>query len=92
MIPRAENGCFIKTARTRSSVAPHGDWINMVSNFNLTWKNACSEILNYVCSTVVNLFFDRRVNLLTSPSSRNALRAPSSKSEKHPWFGASGLV
>ena len=41
----AENGCFIKT-RTVGSY--NGEWINMVSNFNLTWKSACLEMLNYV--------------------------------------------
>ena len=43
----AENGCFIKT---RAVGSYNGEWINMVSNFNLTWKSACLEILNYVCS------------------------------------------
>ena len=42
----AENGCFIKT---RAVGSYNGEWINMVSNFNLTWKSACLEILNYVC-------------------------------------------
>ncbi|KAL0953061.1 hypothetical protein HGRIS_007261 [Hohenbuehelia grisea] len=41
----AENGCFIKTRPTRGQP---GTWINMVSNFNLTWKSACLEILHYV--------------------------------------------
>jgi len=35
----AENGCFIRTRR--------GEWIDMVANFNLSWKAACLEILNY---------------------------------------------
>ncbi|KAF8884515.1 glycosyltransferase family 20-domain-containing protein [Infundibulicybe gibba] len=43
----AENGCFIKTRPTRGS-ASTGEWISVVSNFNLTWKSACLEILNYV--------------------------------------------
>ena len=42
----AENGCFIKTRPTRAS--PEPTWVNMVANFNLTWKAACLEILNYV--------------------------------------------
>jgi hypothetical protein len=41
----AENGCFIKT---RAVGSYKGEWINLVSNFNLTWKSACLEILNYV--------------------------------------------
>lgn len=36
----AENGCFVRPG--------FGEWINMVSNFNLTWKAACVEILGYV--------------------------------------------
>lgn len=50
---RAENGCFIKTRAVASGINASaktygGEWINMVSNFNLTWKSACLEILNYV--------------------------------------------
>ena len=48
----AENGCFIKT---RAVGSYNGEWINMVSNFNLTWKSACLEILNYVCSLTLSL-------------------------------------
>jgi len=40
----AENGCFIKTLPNRKEGS---QWINMVVNFNLTWKTACVEILNY---------------------------------------------
>ncbi|KAG5636272.1 hypothetical protein H0H81_008558 [Sphagnurus paluster] len=53
----AENGCYIKTIKdtptpaSRSLSPPRaqtgGEWINMVANFNLTWKSACLEILNY---------------------------------------------
>lgn len=58
-IPRvgivAENGCFVKmrgaitsgATETRSK-ATEGEWVSMVSNFNLTWKSSCLEILNYV--------------------------------------------
>ena len=42
----AENGCFIKTLPTREHIS---EWISMVANFNLSWKGACMEILNYVC-------------------------------------------
>ena len=45
LILSAENGCFIKTRVVGNR---GGDWINMVANFNLTWKSACLEILNYV--------------------------------------------
>jgi len=41
----AENGCFIKTLPTREHPS---EWISMVANFNLSWKGACMEILNYV--------------------------------------------
>ena len=43
---RAENGCFIKPLPDRDGNAP---WINVVANFNLTWKAACIELLQYVC-------------------------------------------
>ena len=45
MTCRAENGCFIKPLPDRDGNAP---WINVVANFNLTWKAACSELLQYV--------------------------------------------
>jgi trehalose 6-phosphate synthase/phosphatase len=44
-ILRAENGCFVRPRPDRGGSAP---WINMVANFNLTWKNSCLEILQYV--------------------------------------------
>ncbi|KAI5891466.1 uncharacterized protein SCHCODRAFT_02629180 [Schizophyllum commune H4-8] len=48
-IPRlgiiAENGCFIKTLGSGPNNT--GEWINMVANFNLTWKASALEILNY---------------------------------------------
>jgi trehalose-6-phosphatase len=43
---RAENGCFVKPIPGKSG---ESSWITMVANFNLTWKNTCIEILNYVC-------------------------------------------
>ncbi|TCD64575.1 hypothetical protein EIP91_003902 [Steccherinum ochraceum] len=53
----AENGCFIKTRPTRS-----GDsrWMNMVSNFNLTWKAPCLEILQYFTERTPNSFIEER--------------------------------
>ena len=41
----AENGCFIKTRPGRNG---ESTWLNMVANFNLTWKADCMEILQYV--------------------------------------------
>lgn len=56
----AENGCFIKTIKARSSTSPHGDWINMVASFNLTWKSACLEILNYFTERTPGSFVEER--------------------------------
>ena len=41
----AENGCFIKPLPDRDG---NSAWINVVANFNMTWKAACMEILQYV--------------------------------------------
>ena len=46
MVASAENGCFIKTLGSGPNNT--GEWINMVANFNLTWKTSALEILNYV--------------------------------------------
>ncbi|EKM52411.1 glycosyltransferase family 20 protein [Phanerochaete carnosa HHB-10118-sp] len=53
----AENGCFIKTRSDR-----HGEagWVNMVANFNLTWKGACLEILNYFSERTPGSFIEER--------------------------------
>ncbi|KDQ50611.1 glycosyltransferase family 20 protein [Jaapia argillacea MUCL 33604] len=53
----AENGCFIKPRPGRTGSAP---WINMVSNFNLTWKSACIEILNYFTERTPGSFVEER--------------------------------
>jgi len=53
----AENGCFIKT---RAVGSYNGEWINMVSNFNLTWKSACLEILNYFTERTPGSFIEER--------------------------------
>ncbi|KII83794.1 glycosyltransferase family 20 protein [Plicaturopsis crispa FD-325 SS-3] len=53
----AENGCFLKTAPTRHAPST---WINMVSNFNLTWKSACVEILNYFTERTPGSFVEDR--------------------------------
>lgn len=45
ILTSAENGCFIKMRPSRKEAS---QWVNMVVNFNLTWKAACVEILNYV--------------------------------------------
>ncbi|KAF8809892.1 alpha,alpha-trehalose-phosphate synthase [Phlegmacium glaucopus] len=53
----AENGCFIKT---RAVGSYNGEWINMVSNFNLTWKSACLEILHYFSERTPGSFIEER--------------------------------
>ncbi|KAF9473941.1 hypothetical protein BDN70DRAFT_924896 [Pholiota conissans] len=69
MVPKvgivAENGCFIKTRPVASGInasgkAIGGGWINMVSNFNLTWKSACLEILNYFTERTPGSFIEER--------------------------------
>ncbi|TFK37501.1 alpha,alpha-trehalose-phosphate synthase [Crucibulum laeve] len=55
----AENGCYIKTKQPRGSNVP-GEWINMVSNFNLTWKTACLEILHYFTERTPGSFVEER--------------------------------
>lgn len=42
---RAENGCYIKP---RAVKGKEQDWINMIVNYNMTWKTPCIEILAYV--------------------------------------------
>lgn len=42
---RAENGCYIKPRAIRGR---EQDWINMIVNYNMTWKTPCLEILSYV--------------------------------------------
>ena len=51
----AENGCFIKPRPIRGK---DQDWINMVANYNMTWKTPCLEILGYVCLYPFGLGFD----------------------------------
>ncbi|THG96790.1 hypothetical protein EW026_g5099 [Hermanssonia centrifuga] len=53
----AENGCFIKT---RASRGVESTWVNMVVNFNLTWKTACLEILNYFTERTPGSFIEER--------------------------------
>ncbi|KIY50195.1 glycosyltransferase family 20 protein [Fistulina hepatica ATCC 64428] len=54
----AENGCFIKTIPTWHSPAT---WLNMISNFDLTWKSSCLEILNYFTERTPGSFIEERV-------------------------------
>jgi trehalose 6-phosphate synthase/phosphatase len=49
----AENGCFLRARRG-------GAWINMVVNFNLTWKSACLEILHYFTERTPGAFVEER--------------------------------
>ncbi|KAG5642279.1 hypothetical protein DXG03_003056 [Asterophora parasitica] len=37
-----------------------GEWINMVANFNLTWKSACLEILQYFTERTPGSFIEER--------------------------------
>ncbi|THH17685.1 hypothetical protein EW146_g3181 [Bondarzewia mesenterica] len=53
----AENGCFIKTLPGKNG---EFSWINMVTNFNLTWKSACVEILNYFTERTPGSFVEER--------------------------------
>ncbi|TFK96444.1 glycosyltransferase family 20-domain-containing protein [Pterulicium gracile] len=44
----AENGCFLKPRNIGSRLSSNNEgWVNMVANFNLSWKSAVLEILNY---------------------------------------------
>jgi len=53
----AENGCFIKTLPTREHPS---EWISMVANFNLSWKGACMEILNYFTERTPGSYIEQR--------------------------------
>ncbi|GBE87033.1 Putative alpha,alpha-trehalose-phosphate synthase [UDP-forming] 100 kDa [Sparassis crispa] len=53
----AENGCFIKMRPGRNG---ESSWINMVVNFNLTWKAPCLEILNYFTERTPGSFIEER--------------------------------
>jgi hypothetical protein len=39
---------FNKSAAGQGKEVPGTGWVNMVANFNLTWKSSCLEILHYV--------------------------------------------
>jgi hypothetical protein len=85
----AENGCFIKT---RAVGSYNGEWINMVSNFNLTWKSACLEILNYVrwLTFFILVIYLNTYFFLKKYSSLRGLRDRSLKRDKLLWYGDSG--
>ncbi|KAI9509923.1 alpha-trehalose-phosphate synthase [Russula earlei] len=53
----AENGCFVRPIPGKSG---ESSWITMVANFNLTWKNACIEILNYFTERTPGSFVEER--------------------------------
>ncbi|RPD60848.1 hypothetical protein L227DRAFT_547270 [Lentinus tigrinus ALCF2SS1-6] len=53
----AENGCFIKPRSDRDG---NSQWVNMVANFNLTWKAACMEILQYFTERTPGSFIEER--------------------------------
>ncbi|GLB44271.1 putative trehalose-phosphatase [Lyophyllum shimeji] len=50
---------FSPTSVERNGTAG-GEWINMVANFNLTWKGACLEILNYFTERTPGSFIEER--------------------------------
>ncbi|KAJ7581039.1 glycosyltransferase family 20 protein [Mycena floridula] len=54
----AENGCFIKPRPSRGSPSP--EWMNMVANFNMTWKTPCLEMLNYFTERTPGSFIEER--------------------------------
>jgi hypothetical protein len=83
----AENGCFIKTRSTRGQ---EGQWISMVSQFNMTWKSACMEILHYVGPPPSVLLY--YVTNSSSRSSPNEHPILSSRNARPPSFGASGAA
>jgi len=49
----AENGCFIKPRKSNK-------WINMVANYNLSWKAPALEILNYFVERTPGAFIEER--------------------------------
>jgi hypothetical protein len=77
----------MKPKSTRNSSS---SWINMVVNFNLTWKSSCLEILHYVGSKL--LFGAGGADSESDCSLLNELLAHSWKNERHLWSGVSGLV
>ncbi|KAI0056939.1 alpha-trehalose-phosphate synthase [Artomyces pyxidatus] len=53
----AENGCFVRPIPGKSG---ESSWITMVTNFNLTWKSSCVEILNYFTERTPGSFVEER--------------------------------
>ncbi|KAF8494922.1 alpha-trehalose-phosphate synthase [Russula emetica] len=53
----AENGCFVKPIPGKSG---ESSWITMVASFNLMWKNACIEILNFFTERTPGSFIEER--------------------------------
>ncbi|TBU43087.1 glycosyltransferase family 20-domain-containing protein, partial [Dichomitus squalens] len=53
----AENGCFIKPLPDRDG---NSAWISVVANFNMTWKAACMEILQYFTERTPGSFVEER--------------------------------
>ncbi|KAF8332454.1 glycosyltransferase family 20 protein [Amanita rubescens] len=54
----AENGCFI---RPRPNARKNtGEWLNMVSNLDMSWKNACLEMLHYFTERTPGSFVEER--------------------------------
>lgn len=86
MAGSAENGCFIRP-RPNGRLNT-GEWLNMISNLDMSWKSACLEMLHYVCTffQIDNLLIDKA---FSSPSGR---LAHSLKNERLLSYGATGLV
>lgn len=53
----AEEGCFIKP---RSIQGEHTDWINLVSDVDVQWKEPCIELLNYFAERTPGSFIENR--------------------------------
>lgn len=82
----AENGCFIRP-RPNGRLNT-GEWLNMVSNLDMSWKSACLEMLHYVCT-----FFQIDYWLIDEPfSSPSGRLAHSLKNGRLLSYGATGLV
>lgn len=54
----AENGCFVRTRSGRPG--ENGQWVSMVSQYNLGWKAACMEILQYFTERTPGSFIEER--------------------------------
>ena len=82
---------FDKSAVELGKEVPGTGWVNMVANFNLTWKSSCLEILHYVrfiSSAGDELYF---LIFCCCCSTRNARRDRLLRSAMRRSSGGSGL-